>query len=124
MCNAGFVENIKVFDVWVSGNEKYRLINPGAGSDKIQVQREGAWVDEKPEYERGVLTARLRELAKEVQSMDNNDPNLCMLCGNNKKWPKCMKDVKLRGYHSVYKESCMDDVVSCGAHTPLNVDET
>jgi hypothetical protein len=122
MCNAGFVENIKVFDVWVSGKEQYRLINPGAGPDKVQVQKEDVWVDEKPQYSWGVLTARFKELVDEIRSTDNNDPNLCLHCENQSKWPKCMKNIILRGYHSVYKESGMDEVVSCDAHTPIYAD--
>lgn len=63
MCD-GFVENITVFDEWVSGGESFRLINPGAGPDKLQVLREGIWVDEQRHYEWGVLTSRLKSLVK------------------------------------------------------------
>lgn len=57
-----FVENIVVFDEWESGGEIFRLMNPGAGPDKLQILREGKWVDEQSHYEWGVITKRLKML--------------------------------------------------------------
>jgi len=46
-----------------------------------------------------------------------NDPVLCSNCTNMPKWPKCMKDVKLRGYHPIFNDS-FDDVVVCTNYVP------
>jgi hypothetical protein len=57
-----FVERIAVFDEWKSGGETFRLMNPGAGPDRLQVLKEENWVDEKSHYEWGVLTNRFKSL--------------------------------------------------------------
>lgn len=57
-----------------------------------------------------------------TESEDCNDPTLCSLCDRQKEWPKCMKDVEFRGYHSVFKEHNTDDVVKCDNFTDVKED--
>lgn len=59
-----FVVNVTVFDEWESGGERFRLINQGAGPDKLQVFKNSEWVEEKECYKWGVLTSRVKELVK------------------------------------------------------------
>lgn len=59
MCE-GFVENVTVFDEWKSGGESFRLVNLGAGPDRLQVLKEGTWVDEKEHYKWDVTVNRLK----------------------------------------------------------------
>jgi len=50
--------------------------------------------------------------------LDNNGPHLCSMCGRQEQWPTCMQDIKLRGYHSIYKNLNSDEVVECSNHVP------
>jgi len=54
---------------------------------------------------------------------DCNEPILCSFCGRIAEWPKCMKNTKTRGYHSVYKMDNCDDVVKCGYYEPMEFDD-
>ena len=61
--NGTFVEKIKVTDQWGSGGEKFRLVDRGAGPSELQIERDGRWVAESPQYIHGVLCARIEFLA-------------------------------------------------------------
>lgn len=62
-----FVENLRVYDEWESGGERFRLVNHGAGPDELQVRGMGVddkgWRPETSCYVHGVLCARIRRLA-------------------------------------------------------------
>ena len=61
--NCGFIEKIVIEDEWTSGGEQFRLIYVGAGPMRLQVIKDGEWVQEKACYEWGVLTNRIKSLA-------------------------------------------------------------
>jgi len=64
-------------------------------------------------------TECLKTLLNKEENDDCNDPVLCTNCDRQSEWPNCMKDVKLRGYHSIFMDKNFDDVVECSNHTPL-----
>jgi len=66
------------------------------------------------QYRRTIDQALTDEMAKAAGMSDEvcNDPDLCTNCPRNDEWPKCMKDIKLRGYHPIHKDN-WDEVVEC-----------
>lgn len=61
--NGTFVEKIKVTDQWESGGENFRLVDHGAGPRELQIERDGRWVAESPQFIHGVLCTRIESLA-------------------------------------------------------------
>ncbi len=59
--------------------------------------------------------SELFKVVREVEE-DNNDPELCSICANVNRWPNCMKNITVRGYHSVFEVSNYFDVTSCDNH--------
>jgi len=52
---------------------------------------------------------------------DCNDPTLCSSCSNMGEWPICIDStVTMRGYHSIFKEENMFDIVKCSNYEPLS----
>jgi len=45
----------------------------------------------------------------------DNDPTLCCLCGKTSQWPKCMQDIKMRGYHPIGDSF---DITKCDNYSP------
>lgn len=74
MCDS-FVEDITVIDEWQVDNDRYRLVNLGAGPDRLQIFTsyynkddviyKQVWEDERSFYNVAVLTRRIKELKKD-----------------------------------------------------------
>jgi hypothetical protein len=74
-CGDSFVENITIIDEWIVGQDKYRLVNLGAGPDRLQIFQtyydrdkliyKQSWRDERDWYSTAVLTRRVKELKSE-----------------------------------------------------------
>ncbi|MCG8431385.1 MAG: hypothetical protein MJA29_09465 [Candidatus Omnitrophica bacterium] len=58
----GFIEELTIIDEWEVPNEKYRLVNLGAGPDRLQEFIEGDWQEVSRCYEWGIVTKRIAQL--------------------------------------------------------------
>ena len=47
----------------------------------------------------------------------DNDPTLCNDCDHQAQWPKCMLDIKMRGYHDI---GDFFDVTKCKNYSNQN----
>jgi len=64
MENETFEINLKIISEWESQQEKYRLVNLGAGPDLIQEKIENEWVEVKIYYKWGIATNRIKSKLK------------------------------------------------------------
>lgn len=70
-----FIENITIIDEWQVREDRYRLVNLGAGPDRLQtlvpyydsnkLSFKDVWRDEKDWYSTAILIRRIKELKKE-----------------------------------------------------------
>ncbi len=67
-CGDTFEEVITVLSEWNTTNDKFRLVNVGAGPDQLQVMEDGKWVEEKSYYRWGVLTSRVKVLEERLKN--------------------------------------------------------
>ena len=61
-----FIERLEILDEWQVGNEKYRLVNLGAGPDQIQEFIVGEWKEMSPCYRWSTVTQRIVQLKNSI----------------------------------------------------------
>lgn len=69
MENETFEINLKIISEWESQQEKYRLVNLGAGPDLIQEKIENEWVEVKIYYKWGIATNRIKSLEAKLSKL-------------------------------------------------------
>lgn len=69
MCYESFIEKITIIDEWESSGEKFRIVNFGAGPDRLQIFINNEWKDEKEYYKNGVFTSRISMLIREINKL-------------------------------------------------------
>lgn len=72
MCDS-FIEKIKIIDSWECSNEKFRLVNLGAGPNQLQIFKQGKWVRESVCYEWGVLIDRVKQLKSLLKGISKDE---------------------------------------------------
>ena len=65
MCDT-FERIITIIDEWESGGDKFRLVNLGAGPDRLQILDNGKWKEESNCFKWGVLTNRIKMLKNSI----------------------------------------------------------
>jgi len=59
-----FVDNITIIDEWECSGEKFRLVNYGAGPDRLEINKCGNWERERDCYSWSIVTNRIKSLKK------------------------------------------------------------
>ncbi len=67
-----FKVDLSIIDEWESGNDKYRLVNLGAGPAQLQILDGGNWREESVCYRWSTLTHRIDQLRNSQEYKEEN----------------------------------------------------